>query len=89
MITKSIPIQNKLGLHARAASVFVKTAQAFASEITIANPAKQADGKSIMSVMLLEATKGTEVTLTTSGADETDAMAALEALINNKFGEDE
>ena len=89
MITRTITIQNKLGLHARAASVFVKTAAGFASSIKIENKDRDADGKKIMSVMLLQAACGTDVTLTTEGPDEEAAMQALENLINDKFGEEE
>ncbi len=89
MIIRTITIQNKLGLHARAASVFVKTAAGFASSIKIENKDRDADGKKIMSVMLLQAACGTDVTLTTEGPDEEAAMQALENLINDKFGEEE
>lgn len=89
MITRTLLIQNKLGLHARAASVLVKAAQTFASEIALANHAKTANGKSIMSVLMLEATLGTELRLEVNGEDEAAAAAALEALINDRFGEEE
>jgi len=61
MICETTQIVNKLGLHARAASVFVKEAQQFAADITVRKGDKQANGKSIMSMLILEATQGTEI----------------------------
>ena len=89
MFKRTLTITNKLGLHARAASMFVKIASAFASTINVSNPEKEADGKSIMSMMLLQASCGSEVDICIEGEDETEAMAAIEALVNNKFGESE
>ena len=86
---KKLAITNKLGLHARAASVFVKTASAFASTINVSNPETEANGKSIMSMMLLQASCGSEIDICIEGKDETEAMAAIEVLVNNKFGESE
>ena len=76
-------IVNKLGLHARAASIFVKTASAFGSEITITNPEKEANGKSIMSMMLLQAACGTQIEVSIDGDDENEAMSAIEALVSS------
>jgi len=89
VFNKKLPITNKLGLHARAASVFVKTACEFSSTIIVSNPEKEANGKSIMSMMLLEASCGSEVNICIEGKDEMDAMAAIEELVNDKFGESE
>ncbi len=86
---KKLAITNKLGLHARAASVFVKTASAFAAKINVSNPDKEANGKSIMSMMMLQAAYGSEIDICIEGEDETEAMAAIEALVNDKFGESE
>ena len=86
---KKLAITNKLGLHARAASLFVKTASAFASTIDVSNPEKEANGKSIMSMMLLQASYGSEINICAEGEDESEAMAAIEALVNDKFGESE
>ena len=86
---KNLIITNKLGLHARAASVFVKTASAFASSINVSNPEKEANGKSIMSMMLLQASYGSEIEICVEGEDESEAIAAIEALVNDKFGESE
>ncbi len=89
MISKTLEIKNKLGLHARAASVFVKTAGEFSSEIKVSNPVNEANGKNIMSMMLLQAACGTEIKVDVSGEDETEAMEAITALIEDKFGEPE
>lgn len=89
MITKTLLICNKLGLHARAASEFIKTASAFGSSITVKNPNREANGKSIMSVMMLQAACGTEIEVTITGEDEAEAMDAIEALVANRFGEAE
>ncbi|MCG8426593.1 MAG: HPr family phosphocarrier protein [Chromatiales bacterium] len=89
MISQEIDIINKLGLHARAAAKFVSTANQFASTIQVANGDRDANGKSIMSVMMLAASQGTRLTLTIDGEDEGEAMSALEELINNYFGEGE
>lgn len=78
---------NKLGLHARAASVFIKTATAFGSKITITNSSKEANGKSIMSMMMLQAACGTQIEVSIDGDDENEAMIAIEALVSSGFGE--
>jgi phosphocarrier protein len=84
-----VEIINKLGLHARAASKFVKTASGCASEITLRKGNRSANGKSIMAVMMLAASRGSVLELTVSGSDEEAAMAALEKLIAERFGEAE
>ena len=89
MFKKKMAITNKLGLHARAASMFVKIASTFASTINVSNPENEANGKSIMSIMLLQASCGSEIDICIDGEDETEAMAAIEGLVNNKFGESE
>ena len=89
MISKTIIIQNKLGLHARSASVFVRTASGFASSVTVSNLHATANGKSIMSMMLLQAALGTEIALEIEGDDEQEAINAITTLIDNKFGEDD
>ncbi len=86
---KKITIINKLGLHARAAAKFVQEAARFNAEININSGHREVSGKSIMGIMMLAAGKGTEIEIKTVGPDENEAMAALEALINDKFGEDE
>ncbi|MDH3282585.1 MAG: HPr family phosphocarrier protein [Gammaproteobacteria bacterium] len=89
MVKKTLTIENKLGLHARAAAEFVKQASRFTSSIQVACNGQIADGKSIMSIMMLAAVRGTGIDLTIDGEDELDAMAALEALVGDRFGEDE
>ena len=85
----TVTIVNRLGLHARAAAKFVNLAKTFSSTIALRKNGEEADGKSIMSVMLLAAPVGTELGLSVSGADEVEAFAALRELIENRFGEDE
>ena len=87
MLKKELTIKNKLGLHARASTQLVKHASRYASEINITANQKTVAAKSIMGVMLLAASKGTKIILEVSGNDEIEAMADLENLINNKFGE--
>ena len=87
MVERKVTIVNKLGLHARAASKLVKVANQFEAQLKIQIGERVVDGKSIMSVMLLAATQGTDVVLRTDGRDEVDAMTAIVALIDDKFGE--
>jgi phosphocarrier protein HPr len=89
MIETTATIINKLGLHARAASKFVATASSFGCSIKVVYNDKLADGKSIMSVMMLAAGKGAELKLTFDGGDEERALAAVTELIANRFGEEE
>lgn len=89
MISKTLQICNKLGLHARAASEFVKTSSAFGATITVTNAFKEANGKSIMSMMMLQAACDTDIEVVTEGDDEVEAMAAIEALVADRFGEAE
>ena len=89
MIKKNLSIVNKLGLHARAASVFVKTASAFGSDIKVSNEFTQANGKSIMSMMMLQASFGTTIDVQISGDDEAEAAEAITAIVENRFGEAE
>ncbi len=89
MLEATVTIINRLGLHARAAAKFVKTASQFASEVTLGRGEQRVNGKSIMGVMMLAAAKGSELTLITEGDDEAQALQALQALIDDKFGEGE
>lgn len=89
MQTGTLTIVNKLGLHARAAAKLVNTASRFASEVRLKRDSREANGKSIMGVMMLAASKGAELTLETEGSDEVDAFAAVEGLITDRFGESE
>jgi len=89
MKTASTQIINKLGMHARASAKFVSLAANFRSDVTLGRNGQHANGKSIMGIMMLAAGKGTQVDLTVDGEDEDQALAALLALIDNRFGEDE
>jgi phosphocarrier protein len=89
MIKQTIEIINKLGLHARASSKLTQTASQFASEIWIEKNDRKVNAKSIMGVMMLAAAQGSTITLEANGTDESEAMTALQALINDYFGEGE
>lgn len=89
MIERNVTIINKLGLHARAAAKFVQTCSAFGCSITVFKDSRRADGKSIMSIMMLAASKGTELQIQFDGPDEERAAESLLALINNYFDEGE
>jgi phosphocarrier protein len=89
MIEKNITIINKLGLHARAAAKLVAQATQYSSVIKLSKEGKSVDSKSIMSVLMLAASKGTVLTVSAEGPDEGDAIAAIESLINNRFEEGE
>ncbi len=89
MIHTQVTIINKLGLHARAAKKFVDCTTAFSSNIQTGVDGELIDGKSIMSVMLLAAGKGTVLDIQIEGDDEDDALAALTTLIENRFDEPE
>lgn len=89
MITKKITIINKLGLHARAAAKFVATSSKFSSELNILKNNQVVNGKSIMGVMMLAASKGTELELQANGDDEAELMSAICTLIDNRFDEKE
>jgi len=88
-ISKELEIINKLGMHARAAAQFVQLASSFSSHIEIEKDNQRVNGKSIMGVMMLAASKGSNVTLHANGDDENDSLIKLEELINNRFNEDE
>lgn len=89
MIQKNTTISNKLGLHARASAKLTKLAGSYPCEVWLSRGERRVNAKSIMGVMMLAAGLGTEVTLETSGEKEAEAMDALLALINDKFGEGE
>ena len=89
MQTKTITIINKLGLHARAAAKFVQAAARFDCEINITHNGKKVNGKSIMGIMMLAASKGSNIEIVTSGTDEETALASLEQLIMDRFEEEE
>jgi phosphocarrier protein len=86
---REFTIINKLGLHARAAAKLVQIASGFNSDIYVIHNNKKVSGKSIMGIMMLAASKGTRIEITADGADEAAALAELEALILDRFGEGE
>jgi phosphocarrier protein len=79
-------IRNQLGLHARACALFVKTASRFKSEVMVSRDGLEVNGKSIMGVMMLAAEEGSTILVKAVGADEGDALAALQELVDGKFG---
>jgi phosphocarrier protein len=89
MLEKKITIKNKLGLHARAAVKFVNLANRFSSGVKIIKDGNEIDGKSILGILTLAATQGSQIALTVSGKDEAAALEALTELINNRFDEKE
>lgn len=86
-VTKDVVIINELGLHARPAAMFVKVANQFNSEIFLEKEGERVNGKSIMGVMMLAASKGTKLKLIAKGQDAASAVQALEELFLKKFGE--
>ena len=87
MIKTSISISNKLGLHARASAKLTKLAGSFESDVFMSRNDRRVNAKSIMGVMMLAAGIGSVVEIEVDGPDEEAAMAAITALINDKFGE--
>ncbi len=88
MLEQQFAIVNKLGLHARASALFVKTASQFDSDIKVVRDGVEVNGKSIMGIMMLAAAKGTQILLKVTGADESHAFQKLGELIENGFGEE-
>ncbi len=89
MIQQSVTIINKLGLHARASSKLVSLASRFGCKIDLNHDSQTVNSKSILGVMMLGATQGTEITITADGEEEEIAMKMILELIENKFGEQE
>ena len=81
-----LQIRNQLGLHARACALFVKTASRFKSEVMVSRDGLEVNGKSIMGVMMLAAEEGSTILVKAMGADEGDVLAALQELVDGKFG---
>jgi phosphocarrier protein len=88
MLQNDFEIVNKLGLHARASALFVKTSSRFSSDVKLSREGVEVNGKSIMGIMMLAASKGSTVSLTVNGADETEAFQIIGELITNGFGEE-
>jgi len=89
MLTQDITIINKLGLHARAASKLVNLCSRYNSSVFLDKAGNRVNAKSIMGVMMLAASKGTQLTLEVEGEDEKDCLEAILSLINNRFDEGE
>jgi phosphocarrier protein len=85
---REFDIQNRLGLHARAAAQLVRLANQFSSEIRLVKDGVEVNGKSIMGVLMLAAPKDTRILVRASGPDAEEALAAIGALIGRKFGEE-
>ncbi len=88
MAERAVKIQNRLGLHARAAALFVQTATKYRADVTLEKDGVEVNGKSIMGLMMLAAAKGSEVIVRASGPDEQDALDTIAALIMDKFHEE-
>lgn len=84
---QSVEIQNELGLHTRAATVFVQLASKYSCDVFIQKDGQEVSGKSIMGVLMLVAAKGTIITVRCSGEQADEACAALIGIVNDKFGE--
>jgi len=85
---REFDIQNRLGLHARAAAQLVRLANGFASEIRVEKDGMEVNGKSIMGVLMLAAPKDAKILIRASGEDAEEAVAAIGELIARKFGEE-
>ncbi len=88
MTEQKLQIENELGMHARAATKFVQTANKFQCTVTISKDGQEVNGKSIMGVLMLVASKGSWITVRCEGDDSEGALVALAKLVKDKFGED-
>jgi phosphocarrier protein len=86
MVQTSMLIRNQLGLHARACALFVKTAARFQCEVWVSRDDLEVNGKSIMGVMMLAAEEGSSIQVRAEGPDEAAALAAIQELVDGKFG---
>jgi phosphocarrier protein HPr len=89
MLSREFPIINRKGLHARATAKFVQCCEKFDAEITVSKDGETVGGSSIMGILTLGAGIGSTITVTASGPQAQEALDALEALVANRFGEDE
>lgn len=87
-LSENFTIPNKLGLHARAAALLVKTTSQFSSDVSLSARKQTVNGKSIMGVLMLAASQGTKVKITVNGKDAEECLNAIRSLIENKFGEE-
>ena len=88
MISRAVRVTNALGLHARAAARFVRLAGTFGAQVRVDRVGRTIDGKSIMGLLLLAASRGTSITISADGPDEDAALGALTALVERGFDED-
>lgn len=88
-VSRTMTIQNRLGLHARAASQFVQMANKFQSDIFVCKGSQEINGKSIMGILILAAGCGTDIEVKARGGDAHEALDSIEELINGGFGEEE
>ena len=89
MPQREVEIVNKLGLHARASAKLTQTASKFAADVWLSRNGRRVNAKSIMGVMMLAAGRGSRIAIETQGADADAALAAIAALVDDKFGEGE
>ena len=87
MLSKTITVQNQVGLHARPATFFIQKSNEFKSSIWIEKDERRVNAKSLLGVLSLGITKGTEIKIVTDGVDEEEAINALEALIDSNFSD--
>ena len=87
-VKKQVEVQNRLGLHARPCSKFVKLASTFKCDVWVSKDDETVNGKSIMGLMMLAAGQGSKLLLTAEGVDANESLIALEKLVNQKFDED-
>ena len=87
MVEKTFTVQNRLGLHARPAALFVQTTNRYRSSVKVSKGDVEVDGKSIMGLMMLAAEEGSKVRIVANGEDEKDVVGALEKLFQDKFNE--
>ncbi|MCX6539451.1 MAG: HPr family phosphocarrier protein [Acidobacteria bacterium] len=87
MVARTVVVNNLLGLHARAAARFVHLAGTFQARVTVTRGARAVDGKSILGILLLAASRGTAIALSVEGPDEHAALDALCGLVEAGFGE--
>ena len=88
MLSRTVVVANRLGLHARAAARFVHLASRYQAQVRVTHGSQTMDGKSIMGILLLAAARGSTLTISADGRDERDAVRALAALVETGFGED-
>jgi phosphocarrier protein len=87
-VSAKLSVTNELGMHARAATKFVQTANRFKAEVVVEKDGQQVNGKSIMGVLMLVASQGTTITVRAKGPDAPACLAALSELVRDRFGEE-